>query len=142
MRPSLYVMLALITTIGLSASPAHAQFAAEDPGALPANSIDAEAGYDQADPYAAEVDPADPYAAEPAYGTAQPQSIGDRSIAELATGILGANGAQRARDAETIVRTVIGKAGSKGGTPGSPGADPVGLVQDILTATRKTKDPQ
>lgn len=142
MRPSLYIVLTLIATMGLSASPAHAQFAAEDPGALPANGIDEEAGYDQADPYAAEVDPADPYAAEPAYGTAQPQSIGDRSIAELTTGILGANGAQRARDAEAIVRTVIGKAGSKGGTPGSPGADPVGLVQDILAATRKTKDPQ
>lgn len=151
MRLSLRVTLALMAAASLSASPVHAQFAAEEPGELPADE-----GYDQADaeadPYAAddpyaEADPADPYAtdpyaADPAYGAASPQSIGDRSVADIATSVLGNKGAQRVQDAETIVRTVIGKAGGKGGTPGSPGTDPLGLVQDILTAARKTQDPQ
>lgn len=103
-----------------------------------------EAAYGEADAAAdsyADTDPGDPYAADP-YGTALPQSIGDRSVADVATSVLGIKGAQRVQDAETIVRTVIGKAGGNGGPPGSVGADPVGLVQDILTAARKTKDPQ
>ncbi|MBN8844605.1 MAG: hypothetical protein J0H88_15310 [Sphingomonadales bacterium] len=146
MRRSLCVTLALIAAASLSASPAHAQFAAEEPGELPADEgydqTDAEADpYADADPYA-EADPADPYAAEPAYGTASPQSIGDRSVADIATSVLGNKGAQRVQDAETIVRTVIRKAGRHGGAPGSPGTDPLGLVQDILTTARKTQDPQ
>ncbi|WP_422061622.1 hypothetical protein [Sphingopyxis sp.] len=131
MQPKLWVILALMASAGLSPLPAYAQFAAEDSAKLPATGDGAydEAAYDQAD------------AAAP-YGTAPSQSIGDRSVAEVATSVLGIKGAQRVQDAETIVRTVIGKAGGNGGTPGSPGADPAGLAQDILTAARKTKDPQ
>lgn len=136
MQPKLWVILALMASAGLSPLPAYAQFAAEDSAKLPATGDGAydeaaydEAAYDQAD------------AAAP-YGTAPSQSIGDRSVAEVATSVLGIKGAQRVQDAETIVRTVIGKAGGNGGAPGSPGADPAGLAQDILTAARKTKDPQ
>ena len=64
MRPSLWMTLALMTMAGLSASPAWAQFAAEDPVALPADDVDGaydDTEYDQADAAA------DPYAgAEPA----------------------------------------------------------------------------
>ncbi|WP_428679280.1 hypothetical protein [Sphingopyxis sp.] len=146
MRPMFWTILALSTTASLTAAPAQAQFAAEDAVEAPADA--AASGYDEpaydqgdpaADPYA---EAADPYAADPAYGTAAPQSIGDRSVADLAASVLGAKGTRHVQDAETVVRTVIGKAGTRGGTPGSPGADPVGLVQDILTAARKTKDPQ
>lgn len=138
MRPSFWGSLVLIATAGLSASPAHAQFAAEDPAALPA---DGDGAYDEAtDGEAAAA--VDPYAANPGYETAPPQSIGDRTVADLATGVLGATGARRVQDAEGIVRTVIGKAGANGGTPASPGSDPVGLVQDILTAIRKSKAPK
>lgn len=138
MRASFWMTLGLITAASLSASPAHAQFAAEDPAALPADGDGAydEATYDDTDAAV------DPYAANPGYETAPPQSIGDRTVADLATGVIGATGAQRAQDAEAIVRAVIGKAGANRGTPASPGSDPVGLVQDILTATRKSKPPQ
>ena len=138
MRASFWMTLGLIAVAGLSASPAHAQFAAEDPAAQPA---DGDGAYDEAtDGEAAAA--VDPYAANPGYETAPPQSIGDRTVADLATGVLGATGARRVQDAEGIVRTVIGKAGANGGTPASPGSDPVGLVQDILTATRKSKAPK
>lgn len=141
MRPTLWVMLTLVASAGLSGSPAYAQFAAEDPAELTA---EGDGTYDEthaaAAPYA-ETDPVDPYAADP-YGTAHPQSVGDRSVADVATSLLGAKGAQRVQDAETIVRTVVGRVGGKGGTPGSADADPVGLVQDILTAARKKKVPQ
>ncbi len=137
MRPVFWITMALIATAGLPASPAAAQFAAEDAAELPADGDGAydEAAYEETDPYA-EPEPADPYGALPS------RSIGDRSVADVAGSVLGAKGAQRVQDAETIVRTVIGRTGSNGGTPGSAGADPVGLVQDILTAARKTKDPQ
>ena len=138
MLPSFWGSLVLIATAGLSASPAHAQFAAEDPAALPADGGDA---YDEATDDEADA-AVDPYAADSGYETAPPQSIGDRTVADLATGVLGAMGAQRVQDAEAIARAVIGKAGSNGGTPASPGSDPVGLVQDILTATRKSKPPE
>jgi hypothetical protein len=145
MRPMFWTILALSTTASLTAVPAQAQFAAEDAVEAPADAAGGydESAYDQGDPAAAPyAEAADPYATDPAYGTATPQSIGDRSVADLAASVLGAKGARHVQDAETVVRTVIGKAGSRGGTPGSPGADPVGLVQDILTTARKTKDPQ
>lgn len=138
MRPSFWMTLGLLATASLSASPAHAQFAAEDAAAPPADDGDA---YDEATDNGADA-AADPYAAYPGYETAQPQSIGDRSVADLATGVIGATGTQRVQDAEAIVRAVIGKAGANGGAPASPGSDPVGFVQDILTATRKSKPPQ
>lgn len=134
MRPTLWMTIAL-TAAGLTASPAHAQFAAED----------ADGAYDEVDPAAdayAETGGVDPYAAEPAHDLADPRSIGDRRVSDLATSVLGAEGARRVQDAETIVRTVIGKAASNSSSPGSPGADPVGLVADILTTARKTKNPQ
>jgi len=138
MRPSFWMTLGLIAAASLSASPAHAQFAAEDAAELPA---DGDGAYDEVtDDEAGAV--VDPDAANPVYETAPPQSIGDRTVADLATGVLGATGAQRVQDAEAIVRAVIGKAGANGGTPASPGSDPAGLVQDILTATRKSKPPQ
>ena len=138
MRASFWMTLGLIAAASLSASPAHAQFAAEDAAELPA---DGDGAYDEVtDDEAGAV--VDPDAANPVYETAPPQSIGDRTVADLATGVLGATGAQRVQDAETLVRTVIGKAGAKGSTPASPGSDPVGLVQDLLAATRKSKSPQ
>lgn len=134
MRPTLWMTIAL-TAAGLTASSAHAQFAAED----------ADGAYDEADPGAdpyAETESVDPYAVDPADDPADPRSIGDRSISDLATSVVGAEGARRVQDAEAVVRTVIGKATPNGSTPGSPGADPVGLVADILTMARKTKKPQ
>jgi hypothetical protein len=138
MRPSYWMTLGLIAAASLSASPTRAQFAAEDAAELPA---DGDGAYDEVtdDEAGAAVDP---YAANPGYETAPPQSIGDRTVADLAAGVLGAMGAQRVQDAEAIARAVIGKAGANGGTPASPGSDPVGLVQDILTATRKSKPPE
>lgn len=134
MRRTLWMTIAL-SAAGLTVSPAHAQFAAED----------ADGAYDEADPAAdpyAETESVDPYAAEQAYDPADPRSIGDRSVADLATSVLGAEGARRVQDAEAVVRSVIGKAAPNGSSPGSPGADPVGLVADILTTARKTKSPQ
>lgn len=134
MRPMLWMTIAL-TAAGLTTSPAHAQFVAED----------ADGAYDEADPAEdpyAETESVDPYAVEPAYDPANPRSIGDRTVADLATSVLGAEGARRVQDAETIVRTVIEKAAPNGSSPGSPGTDPLGLVADILTTARKTKDPQ
>ncbi|UKK84847.1 hypothetical protein L7H23_01710 [Sphingopyxis sp. BSN-002] len=145
MRPMFWVTFALMTAAGLTAVPAHAQFAAEDAAELPTDADGAydEAAYDQgdaaADPYA-EPAAVDPYATDPAYTPSQ--SIGDRSVADLATSVLGAKGARRVQDAETVVRTVIGKAGTRGETPGPANADPIGLVRDILTAAGKTRDPQ
>lgn len=138
MRPSLWMTLGLIAVASLSASPAYAQFAAEDAAGLPA---DGDRAYDEATD--GETGAAvDPYAADPGYETPPPRSIGDRTVADVATDVIGTTGAQRVQDAEAIIRAVIGKAGANGGTPASPGSDPVGLVQDLLAATRKSKPPQ
>lgn len=154
MRSLLWMSLALSAIAGLSASPAYAQFAAEDSasaeypasayGAEPAPTpvADTDYGYDQAaaapDPYAT-----DPYVADPAYGAAPAQPIADRTVGDLANSVLGAKGAQHAQDAEAVVREVIGKRGVSGGSPSTPSAsDAVSLVRDVLGVVRKQKDPQ
>ena len=139
MRAMRCTMLAAMAAAGLSAAPVYAQFAAEEPveaSADEAGGAYADSGYDEG-----AYDVPDP-AAYPDYAPAPPQSIGDRTIADVAAAVIGTKGARHAKDAETIVRTVIGTAGTKGGSPPSPGTDPAGLVQDILATVRKPKDPQ
>lgn len=139
MRAMRCIMLAAMATAGLSAAPAYAQFAAEEPVEVSADDTGgayADGGYDEGAYDAQDA------AAYPDYETAPPQSIGDRTVADVAATVIGTKGARHAKDAEAVVRTVIGGAGTKGGSPASPGTDPVGLVQDILAAVRKPRDPQ
>jgi hypothetical protein len=118
-----------------SASPVQAQFAAEDP--VPDRYANpAAAGANEA------YDEADPYAADPGYPVAVSQSIGDRTVADLASGVLGPKGARHVQDAEAIARTVIGKGGAAAAVSGASDADPVSLVRDLIAVTQKKKSPK
>ncbi len=131
MRLSLKIAFVIANAAVFSASPVQAQFAAEDPVTDPYADPAAGDGYDQTDPYAA----------DPGYRAAS-QSIGDRSVADLAGGVLGAKGARQIQDAEAIARTVIGKGGAAGGAPAASDADPVSLVRDLIAVTQKKKKPK
>ncbi len=135
MRLSQKIVFVVASAALVSATSVQAQFAAEDPVPGPYANPAAQAaddGYDQADPYAA----------DPGYRAAPPQSIGDRTVADLASGVLGAKGARHVQDAEAIARTVIGKGGVASGTPGTSDPDPVSLVRDLIAVTQKKKTPR
>ena len=129
MRLSQKIAFVMANAALVSATSVQAQFAAEDP--VPAAQA-ADDGYDQADPTAA----------DPGYRPAPPQSIGDRTVADLASGVLGAKGARHVQDAEAIARTVIGRGGIASGTSAASDADPVSLVRDLIAVTQKKKNPR
>lgn len=131
MRLSQKIAFVVASAALFTATSVQAQFAAEDPVPGPYANPAAGDGYDQTDPYAA----------DPAYRAA-PQSIGDRTVADLASGVLGAKGARHVQDAEAIARTVIGKGGGASGVPGESNADPVSLVRDLIAVTQKKKTPK
>ncbi len=132
MRLSQKIAYVVASAALVSATSVQAQFAAEDP--VPATYADPAAndGYDEPDPYAV----------DPGYRAAPPQSIGDRTVADLAGGVLGAKGARHVQDAEAIARTVIGRGGVASGTSAASDADPVSLVRDLIAVTQKKKNPK
>ena len=135
MRLSQRIAFVVASAALFTATSVQAQFAAEDPVPGPyANPAaqTADDGYDETDPAAA----------DPGYRAA-PQSIGDRTtVADLASGVLGAKGARHVQDAEAIARTVIGKGGAASGVSAASDADPVSLVRDLIAVTQKKKSPQ
>lgn len=133
-----------LTIVAIAAAwPAHAQFAAEQPASeYGADTEDAPVtGADYG--YGQSVGANDPYAADPASNAMPSQPIGDRTVGDLASGVLGAKAAQHLHDAETIVREVIGKkSAASDDTPVSPNGSAQALVRDFLGVVRTKKSPQ
>ena len=146
MRPLLWMSLTVAAIAGLSASPARAQFAAED-SVLADNSASdygAEAPVPEADyDYDPAAVPADAYAVDPGYQAAPSRPIVDRTVGDLTASVLGVKGIQHVQDAEAVVREVIGKGGAQGAPLATPStSDAISLVREVLGVVRKQKDPQ
>ena len=145
---SLFRTSLVLAAAVFSASPALAQFtpdASEQTGYADDGGYAAEAtsddGYDAG--YAGTATDDDPYAADPAYDTAPPRPVADRTVGDIAASILGAKAAQHAQDIGAIVGDVTRK-GSAPGTDASPssGSDAVSLIRGVLNIARKKKAPQ